>query len=174
MTLQHRICLSLCALAIAAHAAPLIENDHLKIKDGAVELDRKGDIVFSEIFSNGFANWEASNFENKLIMDVRTVLGEQAAYIGMEKPNSDTAWELAGKPFDVIGGSDFTIKIRAMGTFPLHNPSGHNCSQCRQPYTGDQADRRGADLYRGSSHHRTGAYLGDCPDALRKEGCHLP
>jgi hypothetical protein len=125
MTLQHRICLSLCALAIAAHAAPLIENNHLKIKDGAVELDRKGDVVFSENFSNGFTNWEASNFENKLVMDVRKVLGEQAAYIGMEKPNSDTAWELAGKPFDVIGGSDFTIKIRAMGTFPLHNPSGH-------------------------------------------------
>ena len=125
MTLQHRICLSLCALAIAAHAAPLIENDHLKIKDGAVELDRKGDVVFSKNFSNGFTNWEASNFENKLVMDVRKVLGEQAAYIGMEKPNSDTAWELAGKPFDVIGGSDFTIKIRAMGTFPLHNPSGH-------------------------------------------------
>ena len=125
MTLQHRICLSLCALAIAAHAAPLLENNHLKIKDGAVELDRMGDVVFSENFSNGFTNWEASNFENKLIMDVRTILGEQAAYIGMEKPNSDTAWELAGKPFDVIGGSDFTIKIRAMGTFPLHNPSGH-------------------------------------------------
>ena len=125
MTLQHRICLSLCALAIAAHAAPLIENDHLKIKDGAVELDRMGDVVFSENFSNGFTNWEASNFENKLVMDVRTILGEQSAYIGMEKPNSDTAWELAGKPFDVIGGSDFTIKIRAMGTFPLHNPSGH-------------------------------------------------
>ena len=125
MTLQHRICLSLCALAIAAHAAPLIENNHLKIKDGAVELDRKGDVVFSENFSKGFTNWEASNYENKLVMDVRKVLGEQAAYIGMEKPNSDTAWELAGKPFDVIGGSDFTIKIRAMGTFPLHNPSGH-------------------------------------------------
>ena len=125
MTLQHRICLSLCALAIAAHAAPLLENNHLKIKDGAVELDRMGDVVFSENFANGFTNWEASNFENKLVMDVRTVLGEQAAYIGMEKPNSDTAWELAGKPFDVIGGSDFTIKIRAMGTFPLHNPSGH-------------------------------------------------
>ena len=125
MTLQHRICLSLCALAIAAHAAPLLENNHLKIKDGAVELDRMGDVVFSENFSNGFTNWEASNFENKLVMDVRTILGEQAAYIGMEKPNSDTAWELAGKPFDVIGASDFTIKIRAMGTFPLHNPSGH-------------------------------------------------
>ena len=125
MTLQHRICLSLCALAIVAHAAPLLENNHLKIKDGAVELDRKGDVVFSENFSNGFTNWEASNFENKLVMDVWQVLGEQAAYIGMEKPNSDTAWELAGKPFDVIGGADFTIKIRATGTFPLHNPSGH-------------------------------------------------
>ena len=72
MTLQHRICLSLCALAIAAHAAPLLENNHLKIKDGAVELDRMGDVVFSENFSNGFTNWEASNFENKLVMDVRT------------------------------------------------------------------------------------------------------
>ena len=128
MKLIKQLCIGLCALAIVSHAAPLLENNHLKIKDGAVELDRQGDVVFSDDFSKGLENWEVSNFENKLVMDARTVFGEKAAYIGMEKPNSDTAWELAGKPFEVIGGSDLTIKIRATGTFPLHNPSGHKDS----------------------------------------------
>ena len=49
----------------------------------------------------------------------------ETSCIGMEKPNGDTAWKLAGKPFDVIGGSEFMIKIRATGAFPLQNPSGH-------------------------------------------------
>ena len=128
MKLIKQLCIGLCSLAIVSHAAPLLENNHLKIKDGAVELDRQGDVVFSDDFSKGLDNWEVSNFENKLVMDARTVFGEKAAYIGMEKTNSDTAWELAGKPFDVIGGSDFTIKIRTTGTFPLHNPSGHKDS----------------------------------------------
>ena len=128
MKLIKQLCIGLCSLAIVSHAAPLLENNHLKIKDGAVELDRQGDVVYSDDFSKGLENWEVSNFENKLVMDARTVFGEKAAYIGMEKTNSDTAWELAGKPFDVIGGSDFTIKIRATGTFPLHNPSGHKDS----------------------------------------------
>ena len=128
MKLIKQLCIGLCSLAIVSHAAPLLENNHLKIKDGAVELDRQGDVVFSDDFSKGLENWEVSNFENKLVMDARTVFGEKAAYIGMEKTNSDTAWELAGKPFDVIGGSDFTIKIRATGTCPLHNPSGHKDS----------------------------------------------
>nr|MCR4572150.1 hypothetical protein [Lentisphaeria bacterium] len=125
MKLIKQLCIGLCSLAIVSHAAPLLENNHLKIKDGAVELDRQGEVVFSDDFSKGLENWEVSNFENKLVMDARNVFGEKAAYIGMERPNSDTAWELAGKPFDVIGGSDLTIKIRATGTFPLHNPSGH-------------------------------------------------
>ncbi len=128
MKLIKQLCIGLCSLAIVSHAAPLLENNHLKIKDGAVELNRQGDVIFSDDFSKGLENWEVSNFENKLVMDARTVFGEKAAYIGMEKTNSDTAWELAGKPFDVIGGSDLTIKIRTTGTFPLHNPSGHKDS----------------------------------------------
>jgi len=91
MKLIKQLCIGLCSLAIVSHAAPLLENNHLKIKDGAVELDRKGDVVFSDDFSKGLENWEVSNFENKLVMDARTVFGEKAAYIGMEKTNSDTA-----------------------------------------------------------------------------------
>ena len=83
MKLIKQLCIGLCSLAIVSHAAPLLENNHLKIKDGAVELDRQGDVVFSDDFSKGLENWEVSNFENKLVMDARTVFGEKAAYIGM-------------------------------------------------------------------------------------------
>ena len=62
-------------------------------------------------------------------MDTRKVEGETAFYVGMEQPNCDTAWELAGKPFSVSGGSEFVLRIRLSTSLDmLKVVSGHDGS----------------------------------------------
>ncbi len=122
------LCLVCGALAGAVYAAPLLECINLRVNEGAVELDRQSEVVFAEDFSEGLKDWSIDNYSDRLVIETRTVEGEIAAYVGMDlQPDGkwtlngkpiplDTAWELAGRPFDVVGGADFMLKIRLCTT----------------------------------------------------------
>ncbi len=115
-----------CTISLMGVASPIFESQAIHAsKAGVVYLDRQGAESISDDFTEGLAKWTVTNYENLLTFKTEVFEGENACVISLKRAKCDNAWELASKPFKVIPGSDFTIKIRARGTINMAFPHGY-------------------------------------------------
>ena len=118
-----------CAFTVGADSV-FQQAEHIIVHNGEAQLSRQMDLLFQDDFSAPSDKWEKwKNFEEVLNMTYGEMKGTRGLVIthGTKKA-SDTAFEIATKPFDVTAGSDFVLKITARGTVNMSNATGHGGS----------------------------------------------
>ncbi len=126
--MKHTLLALLCTISLMAVASPIFESQAVHSSKRGAYLDRQGSEAIRDDFTEGLSKWTITNYENLLTFKTEVFEGENACVISLKRAKCDNAWELASKPFKVIPGSDFTIKIRARGTIDMSFPHGHGTS----------------------------------------------
>ncbi len=120
-------CAVVCWAFVLSADCVFQQAEHIIVRDGEAQLSRQVDLLFQDDFSAPSDKWQKwTNFEE--ILDI--AYGEMKGTRGLvithgPKKATDTAFEIATKPFNVVAGSDFVLRIAARGTVDMSNATGH-------------------------------------------------
>ena len=115
-----------CSLTVGADSV-FQQAENIIVRNGEAQLSRQVDLLFKDDFSAPSDKWEPwKNFEGVLNIEYGEMQGTKGLVITHgPKKGTDTAFEIATKPFDVAEGSEFELKISARGTVDMSLAAGH-------------------------------------------------